>query len=601
MNGRAWILALGAGLCGSLPACQTPLGKGGLRNDQIATAPSDSSPKVDSSEAASPYAAVPHKEKPDNPKNSVIADSPITASPYTALPQPKPPELLAKAKISDLEAKRARVLAAVMKPTQAPLPEPPPPEPPTWDPDLPAPTPYAASRNQPPLPTPQFAVGAVTNSNPDTPYAAPADQHPIPASKQIAIGTVINSNPDTPYAAQADQRLVPASKQIAVGTVPNSNPNTPYAAPADQHLVSASKQSTPTSELPSPYAAIAGQGTTHSVTKPSMVNTDSLSPYAAVPAQSASTHLLQSTPANHTIEKPASQISEPKKDADPSPPKADTTKSDADSHIQQTSSPRELNFREIHEAPATSKPDVDLDWTNEPSSAFDPSSRRKSDDPPLVNVMRCFLGKRPAEALTWLKRYDEPNQELIMRFLPLIVRIPERDLTRADADKATAILEDLYNLFCLPAEGDLAISKLCLCKHIKTFGDYEPFSEDHQFQPRDLVWIYAEVRNFTCERRDMGSGELFYETRLKTTARITNYDGTMKWPLQFDRRYGLDRSRSLRRDYWDNLSFNVPELPPGGYTLWLKVEDEPTHRFKERTVDFQVVPSKDYESQTNRF
>jgi hypothetical protein len=468
---------------------------------------------------------------------------------------PEPP---AKAKDSSLEAKRAQVLAAVMKPTQAPLPEPPPPEPPTWDPDLPAPTPYAASRNQPPLPAPQFAVGAVTNPNPATPYAAPADQH-----------------------------LVPASKQIAVGIVTNPNPDTPYAAPADQHLGPFSKQSAPISGLPSPYAAIAGQGTTHSVTKPPMANTDSLSPYAVVPAQSPTTHLVQSTPPVPTIEKTASQASATKKDAEPSPTKADT-----DSHIQQTSSPRELNFREIHEVPVTSRPDVDLDWTNEPSSAFDPSAGRRSDDPPLVTAMRCFLGKRPAEALTWLKRYDEPNQELIMRFLPLIVRIPERDLTRADADKATAILEDLYNLFNLPAEGDLAISKLCLCKHIKTFGDYEPFPEDHQFQPRDLVWIYAEVRNFSCERRDMGNGEVFYETQLKTTARITNYDGTGEWPLKFDRRYGLDRSRSLRRDYWDNLSFNVPDLPPGGYTLWIKVEDEPTHRFKERTVDFQVVPSK---------
>src|SRR5260370_18525664 len=79
------------------------------------------------------------------------------------MPPPIMPEPPAKAKDSSLEAKRAQVRAAVMKPTEAPLPEPPPPEPPTWDPDLPAPTPYAASRNQPPLPAPQFAVGAVTN------------------------------------------------------------------------------------------------------------------------------------------------------------------------------------------------------------------------------------------------------------------------------------------------------------------------------------------------------------------------------------------------------------------------------------------------------
>ena len=179
-----------------------------------------------------------------------------------------------------------------------------------------------------------------------------------------------------------------------------------------------------------------------------------------------------------------------------------------------------------------------------------------------------------------------------MRLFPLIVRLAVRDLTRADAEKAIEIMEDLSSLTGIPVDGDLAIGKLCLCKHIKTFGDYDPFPEDHPFQPRDLVWIYAEVHNFTSDRRDIGNGEIVYETRLKTTARITNNAGTHEWPLCFDRRYGPDRSRTLRHDYWDNLSFTVPDLPPGIYTLWLKVVDEPTSRVKERSVDFQVVPPK---------
>jgi hypothetical protein len=535
MNGRSWILALAAGLCSSLPACQTPLV---LRNAQFAsTTPSESPAKADDKESSSPYAAVDRTEKQRNSLggNNVVRNDSVSRSPYSALPPPTTPEMPTKAKDASLEAKRAQVLAAVMKPTQAPLPDPPPPDPPTWDIDSPAPTPYAASRNQPPLPPPQFAVGTVNDSNAPTPYAAPADPHTASTLKQ------------SPF---------------------------------------------PVSGLGSPYAGSASQQTTRPAPKPTGTKADSLSPYAEVPAQSPTTRLVQPGPAAPLIEKTAIQSAEIKKEAEPSSPKIDETRNQTDSHIQQMSSARELNFREIHEVPATSGPDVDLDWTNDSSSVLDPSMKRKSDDPPLVTAMRCFMCKRPAEALNWLKRYDEPNQELIMRFFPLIVRIPERDLTRADVDKATSILEDLYNLFGYPGEGDLAISKLCLCKHIKTFGDYEPFPEDHQFQPRDLVWIYAEIRNFTCERRDMGNGELFYETKLKTTARITNCDGTREWPLQFDRRYELDRSRSLRRDYWDNLSFNVPDnLPPGGYTLWLKVEDEPTHRFKERTVDFQVVPS----------
>jgi len=253
--------------------------------------------------------------------------------------------------------------------------------------------------------------------------------------------------------------------------------------------------------------------------------------------------------------------------------------------------PQEVVFKEINEAPTAAPPEVGLDWANDPTAGALPISR-KGDEPPLVTALRCFANKRPAEALNWLKRYDEPNQELLQRMLPLIFGITERDLTLADAEKGTAIIEDLYKVIGIRPEGELAIGKLCLCKHVKTFGDYEPFPQDHQFQPRDLVWIYAEVRNFTSERRDLGNGETVYETRLKTTARITNYAQTQEWPLQFDRRCGPDQSRSIRRDYWDNLSFNVPDLPPDGYTLWLKVVDEPTGRFKERSVDFQVVPQR---------
>jgi hypothetical protein len=233
-----------------------------------------------------------------------------------------------------------------------------------------------------------------------------------------------------------------------------------------------------------------------------------------------------------------------------------------------------------------------LELASDSASGSDRPIIRKGDEAPLLAALRNFLDKRPTEALNSLKRYDEPNQELLLRLFPLIVRLAVRDLTREDVEKAIQIMQDLNNLTGIPVDGDLAIGKLCLCKHIKTFGDYEPFPEDHPFQPRDLVWIYAEVRNFTSDRRDIGNGEIVYETRLKTTAHITNNAGTHEWPLCFDRRYGPDRSRTLRHDYWDNLSFTVPDLPPGIYTLWLKVVDEPTSRVKERSVDFQVVPPK---------
>ncbi len=267
-------------------------------------------------------------------------------------------------------------------------------------------------------------------------------------------------------------------------------------------------------------------------------------------------------------------------------------KEESSGQLQPAKFPEQPELHAIQEGSVPLSPQVELELASDSASGSDRPIIRKGDESPLLAALRNFLDKRPTEALNSLKRYDEPNQELLLRLFPLIVRLAVRDLTRADAEKAIEIMEDLSNLTGIPVDGDLAIGKLCLCKHIKTFGDYEPFPEDHPFQPRDLVWIYAEVHNFTSDRRDIGNGEIVYETRLKTTARITNNAGTHEWPLCFDRRYGPDRSRTLRHDYWDNLSFTVPDLPPGIYTLWLKVVDEPTSRVKERSVDFQVVPPK---------
>jgi hypothetical protein len=554
MTYRAWILALGAGLCASLPACQT-VGSGAPKGDSIVAAPADPQPKPTVVEAGSPYAVIPLKEKKDDPaRAATLQDDSIAYSPYGAVPQQSPPSIPSKAAPVTPESKLASILPASMQQTAkvAVAAPPPPPDPPTWDEDLPAPTPYAASRNQAPIPAPHFNLGSATTAEPVSPYAAPANQNPT-----------------------ANPIKAPAS---------GSTQSSPYPMILNQGA-GVSNQG---SGVRSQETGVRGQ---ESGVRSQPRDAESLSPYAEVPNTSPTLALTKSGPATQPIlESATSKTPASLKTNDSSSPAA---KADSDPQIQQTNRVQEMTFRATSEAPTVSTPEVGLDLLNEVSAGVSgDSNTRRNDEPPIVTALRCFLNKRPAEAINWLKRYDEANQELLMRFLPLISPLTVRDLTRADADKGTEILEDLQNLLCIHTDRDLVIGKLCLCKHIKTFGDYEPFPLDHQFQPRDLVWIYAEVRNFTSERRDLGNGDLVYETRLRTTARITNYGGTREWPLPFDRRCGPDQSRSLRRDYWDNLSFNVPELPPGGYTLWLKVVDEPTGRFKERSVDFQVVPTR---------
>jgi hypothetical protein len=559
MTRRVWILLLGAGLCGSLPACQTlgdrsSVGKVALERDQIVNTPAESpllhplapgEKKQASDEPPSPYAAIPHKEpekstKANNGKTPEIlqtsADSPLSpSSPYAVVASS--PGSTTSAKDSSREAKLASVMSMVKKSSPA-APEPPPPEPPNWD--VPSPTPYAANPKPVPVAS-KSSVGSKTSE--------------VSMSSDVSA----TSSP-SPYAALANQKLLANQKQIPISD----------------------------SGTASSYPVVSGQVPKATAVKPPAWNSETISPYAEVRNFSPTMSSVKSD-ATQPIASGSPETQPPAPATNPEI--ATSAKEITSPSIQQMNHSQEPAFSEIKEAPAASPPEVGLDWTND-SAAGALLITRKSDESPLIMALKSFAAKRPLEALNWLKNYDEPNQEILQRMLPLLDGITQRDLTRSDVEKGIGILEEFYNLIGIRPEGELAIEKLCLCNRVKTFGDYEPFPQDHKFQPRDLVWIYAEIRNFTCERRDSGNGEMVFETRLTTTARITDYANTREWQLRFDRRCGPDQSRSMRRDYWDNLSFNVPDLPPGGYTLWLKVVDEPTGRFKERPVDFQVVPQR---------
>ena len=572
MTRRAWILALEVGLCGSLPACTTPLGNIGAASRETVAYSAEPPETIETGEHPSPYAMIPRQENREKPSKPVISREELASrTPYAGLaqhPEVPPPEPLAaivdpsrestagfsKPVISSHELASRTPYAGL-----DPHAEPPPPEPPVATAaSLPESTKVADMK--------QIATAA---PEPPPPASPPASE----VSQGEATGAGHEGKPFSPYAEIPGQSPKPISTAFS-GPALFSQPTSPYA----QSLHQPSSQSPATAQKlaggipsPSPYAAVSGQPIMISATRTSAEKVEPVSPYAVTSTESA----------------------EPK-----SAPHGDPTsatplgKQESIGQLQPAKFPEQPELHAIQESPVPLSPQVELELASDSVSGCDRPIIRKGDESPLLGALRNFLDKRPTEALNSLKRYDEPNQELLLRLFPLIVRLAVRDLTRADAEKAIEIMEDLNNLTGVPVDGDLAIGKLCLCKHIKTFGDYEPFPEDHPFQPRDLVWIYAEVRNFTSDRRDIGNGEIVYETRLKTTARITNNAGTHEWPLCFDRRYGPDRSRTLRHDYWDNLSFTVPDLPPGIYTLWLKVVDEPTSRVKERSVDFQVVPPK---------
>src|SRR5947207_883028 len=125
---------------------------------------------------------------------------------------------------------------------------------------------------------------------------------------------------------------------------------------------------------------------------------------------------------------------------------------------------------------------------------------------PLVTALRCYLNKHPADAIEALKRYDKPNQDVLIGLVPLAAGLTERNVTDATPQDLAHLLDRINNAVTpLRPRAALDIEKICFCREIKTFGVYDPWPEDHAFQagvedrPGELVQVYVELRNFTSE------------------------------------------------------------------------------------------------------
>jgi hypothetical protein len=212
----------------------------------------------------------------------------------------------------------------------------------------------------------------------------------------------------------------------------------------------------------------------------------------------------------------------------------------------------------------------------------------KHGDPPVLLAFRYFLDKRPDLAIEQLAHYDKVSQDVLLCLLPLAVQLTEGGPgSPRQAALALAQMDSMRVL--LRALAPLVIEKLCFCKSIRGFGDYEPLPEDYVFQPGEHVRIYAELRNFISEQCESEPGRPVFITRLASWAEIRTNDENHEqvWKQEF-RRDNPDRSQTQRNDYFDHYHFWLPELRPGLYTLELNVTDLATKRAVRRSLDFRV-------------
>jgi hypothetical protein len=243
---------------------------------------------------------------------------------------------------------------------------------------------------------------------------------------------------------------------------------------------------------------------------------------------------------------------------------------------------------EVRPAPRKGPPAEDA-----PETLPDFEIKTKPEDP-LVAALRCYLDKRPAEAVEHLKACDKTGQEALLCLLPLAVRLSEGSLDRARPDEMAEMVDGLHGVeTSLQRRAALRIENMCFCRQVRGFGDYDPipagqaaFEAGSGGQAGDMIQVYAEVRNFSSEAQDP-----FQVTRLASRAEIQDYDHKKVKAIDFG--VYTDRRRSPRQDYFILYSFRVPpDLPPGHYVLWIFVQDAlgPAGRpSAQKSLDFRVV------------
>ena len=206
-------------------------------------------------------------------------------------------------------------------------------------------------------------------------------------------------------------------------------------------------------------------------------------------------------------------------------------------------------------------------------------------DPALIQAMRTYIDKRPDLAYEMLKQFPAENQDALLVLLPLTVRMSEESLRETNPQEMAAMLDQLQQLMqLLQPMATLVLDKICFCRQIHGFGNYEPLGDHPTFHAGELVELYAEIRNLSCEQ--VSSRKNSYRTHVISRLEIRDATGSFFWKPQ--KREKDDYNQTPQHDYFHHYRFALPDMPPGEYSLFLEVTDVPTERKVKRKLDFHV-------------
>ncbi len=205
-------------------------------------------------------------------------------------------------------------------------------------------------------------------------------------------------------------------------------------------------------------------------------------------------------------------------------------------------------------------------------------------DTPLIQAVRAFQQNNPRGALELLKAYDPATQQVLISMMPVLVQLSEGKLQQMKREEMDILLDQLTRVPpLLRPRASFQTNKLLLCREVQKFGVVDAFPAGHEFRPGDMVYLYAELANFTCaaDPRDGYSVALASHLELKDEA------GAAVWKA--DPREDPERVATPPQDYYRAYRFCVPPtLAPGKYALSIRVTDKPTGRETAKAIEFHV-------------
>jgi hypothetical protein len=182
-----------------------------------------------------------------------------------------------------------------------------------------------------------------------------------------------------------------------------------------------------------------------------------------------------------------------------------------------------------------------------------------------------------------------------MSLMPLMVRLCEGSGGTLPPDEVALVVDRLQSASgALKSKAALRLDRLCFCQGVRKFADIDPYADKHEFHSGDMVFLYAELKNFTCEPAAAQGQQPGYNAptrgcniRLASTLELRDSRQNLIWRTDLTKN---DTSLTPPQDYYHTYRFCIPEkLPGGAYTLWLNVTDKPTGKSVRKSVEMRVA------------